>query len=469
MDIFSLTIVQLRKELDQKNISAVEVTQQCLDRIEKYEPQLHAFVTVTKDTALSQAKVADERIAKGESTPLLGVPYTLKDIFCTSEIPTTAGSNILKEYVPVYDATIYTKLKESGAVLLGKTNCDAWGHGSSTENSDFGPTHNPWNLEYVPGGSSGGSAAAVAAGFGFFSVAEDTGGSIRLPASFCNCTGMKVTYGRVSRYGAIAYASSLDTVGPLTKTVEDCELVLHVLAGQDPLDSTTLHDKLESSKNIKAQNFTIGLPKEFFTDGINPEVKARIMESVKLLESLGVKFKEVSIPSTEYGVAAYYLIAPSETSSNLGRYDGIRYGNERATFGAEAKRRIMLGTLALSPDMYQKTYLKAQKVRTVLKREFEAAFEEVDAILGPVSPTPAFKIGEMADDPLAMYLGDVYTVLVNPTGSPSLSLPSGFSENGLPIGMQLIGKVGSESTLFALGNLYQKNTTWHTKQPELAL
>ena len=469
MDLLDLTIVGARALLDAKKISSIELTKQCLAQIKRYDGRIHSFLTVCEKEALLQAEEADRRLSKGETKPLLGIPFSIKDVFVTQGIRTTAGSKVLEQYLPTYSATVYELLRKQGAVLLGKTNCDAWGHGSSTENSDFGPTKNPWDPERVSGGSSGGSAAAVATGMGLFSIGEDTGGSIRQPAAFCNITGMKVTYGRVSRYGAVAFASSLDTVGPMAKTVEDCEIVMTAIAGQDVLDATTIPEKYSPGdrKTISLKGVHVGIPKEFFGEGIDREVKELVLLASKKLETLEAEVISVRIPSTPFAIAAYYLIAPSETSSNLARYDGVRFGNDRKSFGSEAKRRIMIGTYALSHGYYDQYYLKAQKVRTLLKQDFENTFEKVDVLLAPVAPTPPFRIGEKANDPLSMYLEDAYTVPINLAGVPSLALPCGFSKNGLPVGMQIIGKQKSEATLFSIGAIYQKETGWHNEHPQL--
>lgn len=470
MKLNELTIVQAQKGLREKKFSSQELVKACLQQIKKVDPKIKAFITICQKEALRQAKEAGQRLATGRAPSLCGIPFSMKDVYCTKRIKTTAGSKILKNYLPVYDATVYKKLRDQGAVLLGKTNCDAWGHGSSTENSDFGPTHNPWNLSKVPGGSSGGCAAALAAQMTFFSIGEDTGGSIRLPASFCSIVGLKVTYGRVSRYGAIAYASSLDSVGPMAKNVEDCALVLSVIAGKDPLDATTSPKKpVDYLRSLKKgiKGITIGVPKEFYGEGIDKEVKKIVLEAVNALKNLGATIEKVSLPTTKYSIAAYYLLAPSETSSNLARYDGIRYGNKRDVFGDEPKRRIMIGTHALSMGYYDQYYLKAQKVRTLIKKDYEKGFKKCDVLVAPVSPTPPFGIGEKVDDPLEMYLADAYTVAINPAGIPSLALPCGFSKDNLPIGMQIIGPQFSEDLLFRVGYAYEKETDWHKRKPNL--
>lgn len=462
----NLTLTAALDGLKKRKFSSLELTKACLARIKKIQPLTNAFITVCEDEALRAAERAD----KLSDLPLLGMPFSIKDVYSTKDIRTTAGSKVLENYVPPYNATVYQKLIDAGAILLGKTNCDAWGHGASTENSDFGVVKNPWNLDFVAGGSSGGSAASLASDCAIFEIGEDTGGSIRLPSSFCSTAGLKVTYGRVSRYGAIAYASSLDSMGPMGKSVEDLSLILQVIAGQDNKDATSSPNPLpDYQKNLarSVKGLKIGLPKEFFAEGLDKQVKEALMKAVKVLENLGAEIVQVSLPSTEYGIATYYLIAPSETSSNLARYDGIRFGQGRETFGSEAKRRIMLGTYALSAGYYDQYYLKAQKVRTLVKQDFEKAFQKCDVILGPVSPTPPFKIGEKVNDPLAMYLVDVYTVLINLAGVPSLALPCGFSQKGLPIGMQIIGPQFSEDLILQVGYQFEQATGWHKEKPKL--
>ncbi len=466
-----LTIKQAKEGLKTKKFSSVELTKACLEQIKKYNQDLNAFITVTEKEALEQAAKADDLISNGQNLPLLGIPFSMKDVYSTKRVKTTAGSKVLDNYIPVYSSTVYQKLIDAGAILLGKTNCDAWGHGASTENSDFGPTKNPWNKNYVAGGSSGGSAAALASNMTIFEIGEDTGGSIRLPASFCSAVGLKVTYGRVSRYGAVAYASSLDTMGPMAKSVGDAAHLLNVIAGKDEKDATSSPKEvpnyaLNLGKNIKGIH--IGLPKEFFGKGLDPQVKNAVYQALKILEGKGARIVNVSIPSVEYGIATYYIIAPSETSSNLARYDGIRFGNKRKTFGDEAKRRIMIGTYALSAGYYDAYYKKAMQIRTLIKNDFEKAFKKCDVILSPVSPTPPFKIGEKTNDPLQMYLVDIYTVLINLAGIPSLALPCGFSKENLPIGMQILGPQFSEATLFQIGHAYEQATQWYKQKPKLA-
>lgn len=480
MDLNKLTITDAKKGLKEKQFSSLELTKDCLARIKEVDGQVKAYLTVCEDQALESAKKADELLAGGGQNTFLGIPFSMKDVYSTYGIRTTAGSKVLDNYIPPYNATVYQKLVDAGAVLLGKTNCDAWGHGGSTENSDFGPTKNPWNLEYVPGGSAGGSGAALAADMTIFEIGEDTGGSIRLPASFCSMVGLKVTYGRVSRYGAIAYASSLDTMGPMGKNVTDVAEVLSAIAGQDLKDATSSPQKVEDypaflNKDIK--KLKVGLPKEFYGQGLDNEVKAAIDQALKVFQKMGAEIVDVSIPNTEYGVATYYIIAPSETSSNLGRYDGIRFGNGRETFGDEAKRRIMIGTYALSSGYYDEYYLKAQKVRSLIKEDFKNAFFDCDVILAPVSPVPPFKLGENINDPLKMYLIDVYTGLVNLAGIPSLALPCGFTKSpstgsgssSLPIGMQIIGPQFSEPLILNVGYQYEQAAEWHKMKPELRI
>lgn len=470
MDLYKLNLKQAREGLKKKDFSSVELTRSCLERIAKLNPKINAYLTVCDKEAIEAAKRADQLIANNDQSLLLGVPFSMKDVYSTKGIRTTASSKVLENYTPSYNATAYQKLLDAGAVLLGKTNMDAWGHGASTENSDFGVTKNPWNLDYVAGGSSGGSAAALASDMTIFEIGEDTGGSVRLPSSFCSTVGLKVTYGRVSRYGAIAYASSLDTMGPMGKTVSDVAEVLSVIAGNDPKDATSSPKSVDDyvtnlTSNIKG--LKVGLPKEFYAEGLDIEVKEAIFKAVEEFKSMGAEIVDVSIPTVKHGIATYYIIAPSETSSNLARMDGIRFGSPREDFGDEAKRRIMLGTYALSSGYYDQYYLKAQKVRTLIKQDFERAFEKCDVILSPVSPTPPFKIGEKVDDPLQMYLVDIYTVLINLAGVPSLSIPCGFSKMGLPIGMQIIGPQFSESRILNAGFQYEQSTSWKEQKPKI--
>ncbi|MFC1780148.1 Asp-tRNA(Asn)/Glu-tRNA(Gln) amidotransferase subunit GatA [Patescibacteria group bacterium] len=487
LDINDLTISEVHDKLQRKEFSCTELVKDSLDRINKYDSKVKAFITITEDFALKQAEIVDSKIAKRiELKPLEGIPYSVKDVFCTEDIRTTAGSKIFDNFIPPYDATVIKRMREAGAILIGKTNCDPFGFGSSTENSGYFTTHNPYDLKRVPGGSSGGSAAAVTSGMGLFSIAEDTGGSIRQPSSFCNVSGIKVTYGRVSRYGSIAYGSSLDTVGHIAKTVEDLAAILEKTAGVDEYDATTVpNDVPQYTKKMKESiaSLQIGLPKEYFPKGgIDKDVESTIRKAAETFDDLGCHIEEISLPHTEYAIATYYLTAISEVSANLARYDGIRFGyrtgkakdlkdlyeKTRAEgFEDEVKRRIMLGTYALSAGYIDAYYKKAMQVRTLLKREFDEAFKRVDVILAPVAPTPPFKIGEHTDDPLAMWLEDAFTVTLNPTGCPGLAIPAGFSKSGLPIGMQLIGPQFSEDLLFKLGYHFQNATDFHERRPEI--
>jgi aspartyl-tRNA(Asn)/glutamyl-tRNA(Gln) amidotransferase subunit A len=487
MALTDLTALQALAELRKGSISSEELTRAYLDRIDRLDKGLvQAYVTVTPETALEQARAADARRKSGDDAPLLGVPMALKDLVLTKGIRTTCSSKMLENFVPIEDATITRKLLAAGAVLLGKTNMDEFAMGSSTENSAFFPTRNPWgDLSRVPGGSSGGSAAAVAAKLAAFSIGSDTGGSIRQPASLCGVVGMKPTYGRVSRYGLIAFASSLDQLGPLTADVADCALVTEVIAGHDPLDSTSLDEPVEHYLDALTGNLKgvrLGVPKEYFVDGMEPGVASSIQAAIDTLRGLGAEIGEVSLPHSDYGLAAYYIIAPAECSANLARYDGVKYGYSAPDaetmwdgyyktrgrgFGDEVKRRIMLGTYALSSGYYDAYYLKAQKIRTLIKQDFDRAFERFDALLAPTSPTVAFGIGAKADDPLAMYLNDVCTIPVNLAGLPGLSVPSGLSE-GLPVGLQIIGKPLGEATVLRVAHAYEQARGGPLRRPELA-
>lgn len=466
MKLNNLTIKKAREGLKTKQFSSVELVNSCLEQIKTKNPSLNAFITVCGDEALGQAKQADELIRNGQDLPLLGIPIAAKDIFSTKGVKTTAASKVLENYIPEYDATVIEKLKAAGAIIVGKTNLDAWAHGSSGENSDFGKVLNPWNEEYVPGGSSSGSAVSVTSGMSLAATGTDTGGSIRLPASFNNIVGLKPTYGRVSRSGIIAMASSLDCVGHFTKTVEDSAIFLNVTAGQDNLDATTppieVPNYLKSLSN-GIKGLKIGVPKEY-TDpkAIEPEVLKNFNDSLKVLEKLGAEIVNISLPNTEYGIAVYYIIQPAEVSSNLARYDGIRYGNDRSSFGNEAKRRIMLGTFTLSVGYYDAYYKKAMRVRTLIIKDFEDAYKKVDTIISPVSPTAPWKIGEKVNDPLKMYLSDVLTVNCNLAGIPGLSVPSGFI-NGLPVGVQFLGPKFSEELLFRIGYAFEQDTGFFEK------
>ena len=452
MDLYYKSIKELRKLISDKKISPEELYSYYLGRIKKLNPTLNAYLTVLDKPSIDASK---------KERPLFGIPFSMKDTYNVKSVRTTAGSKVLEHHISSFDSTAYARLESAGAVLIGKTNCDAWGHGVSTANSDFGTTKNPWNLEYVPGGSSGGSGAALAADLSTFSIGEDTGGSIRCPASFCSVTGLKVTYGLVSRYGCIAFASSLDTVGPMGKNVEDLALVLEIIAGNDPYDATTSRQtipKYSQSLNNMISGMKLGIPKEYFAEGVDEQVAAKVEEAIRVFEKLGVKTEPVSLPMTKYAIAAYYLINPSETSSNLARYDGIRYGGDRELFGSEAKRRIMLGTYTLSAGYYDAYYKKAAKIRTLIRKDFEDAFKKVDFIVGPVNPTPPFKIVEKTHDPLTAYLEDAFTAPINLAGIPSLALPAGFTKNKLPIGFQIIGKHFDEAKLLNIGYKYEQAT-----------
>ena len=483
------SIRELHRQLIRKERSAVEITQEALDRIQELEPKLHSFLHVTSEQALDQARQVDAKIAAGEEIGLLaGIPIGIKDNMCTKGIPTTCASRILENFVPPYESTVTQKLKGAGAVMVGKTNLDEFAMGSSTENSAYQVTANPWDLERVPGGSSGGSAAAVAAQECAVALGSDTGGSIRQPASFCGVVGLKPTYGLVSRYGLVAYASSLDQIGPLARTVEDAAILLSAIAGYDPNDATSLKVEIPNYAKILQPDLRprgrlrVGIIKETFGEGLDPAVEQAVTKAIDQLQSLGAEIHVISCPRFRYGLPTYYIIAPSEASANLARYDGVKYGKRvpdadnllsmytktrAAGFGAEVKRRIMLGTYALSAGYYDAYYLKAQKVRTLIKQDFEAAFEKVDVLVCPTAPTTAFKAGEKTEDPLSMYLSDLMTIPVNLTGLPGLSVPCGFDDNGLPIGMQLIGKVLREDQLFQVGYAYEQSTSWHLQKPQL--
>lgn len=464
---FPLTIKETQEGLVEKRFSASELVDEYYKKIEKNK-KLNAFLTLSDDVAYSKAKEVDKLISLNSSTilkdyPLLGVGIGHKDLFLTKGIRTTAASKVLEGYVPSYSATAVERMDRAGGIILGKTNCDAWAHGASGENSDFGATLNPWNRDFVPGGSSSGSAAAVAAGLSLVATGTDTGGSIRQPANLCGVVGLKPTYGVVPRTGVIAMSSSLDTVGSFGKTVADVETIFNVTRGEDGFDST-VKDKEFIKPKAKMR---IGIPKEYFVEGTDNEVIKAVLDASKVFEKEGIELVDISIPHTEFGISIYYIVQPAEVSSNLGRYDGIRYGNPRSSFGAEAKRRIMLGTYVLSAGYYDAYYLKAQKVRSLLIKDFDKAFEKVDAIIAPVSPTPAFKLGEKAADPLKMYLADIFTVSANLVGVPALAIPNGFNTKGLPLGFQLIGPKFSEPVLFELGKMFEEKTGYTPRLPEI--
>lgn len=455
-----LTIEGLQKGYNEKEFSIEEVVKEYLRRIKEHDKDINSFITVSEEYALNKAQQADKQLTKEGSQifknkPLLGTVVALKDMFLTKGIRTTAGSKVLENYIPHYSGTAVKKLESAGAIIIGKTNQDAWAHGASGENSDFGNTKNPWNPGYVPGGSSSGSAAAVSANFCTFSMGTDTGGSVRQPAAFNSIVGLKPTYGAVSRYGVVAMASSLDTISHSTRSVKDAETVLEVTKGKDGKDATLKELEL---KDEDPKEITIGLPKEYYTDAVDRAVLESVNNAVEVYKKAGLKIKEVSLPHTKYAISIYYIVMPAEVSSNLGRYDGIRYGNNRQSFAAEAKRRIMLGTYVLSVGYYDAYYLKAQKVRTKLIQELEDVFKQVDVLMTPVSPFPPFRLGEKALDPIQMYLADVFTVSANITGTPGLAIPSGFTDNNLPLGFQLMGPRFSESRLISLGKLYEQES-----------
>lgn len=457
MELYQLTIKDAIEGIQKKQFSKEELLNSFVKRIEKLNPKLNAFITISPK----------EPIVKNGL--LYGIPIAFKDMYITEEKRTTAASLVLDHYMPQYNATSVRHLLNSGIALIGKTNQDAWAHGSSGENSDFGPTKNPWNLDYVPGGSSSGSAVAVAADMCCAATGTDTGGSIRFPASFCNVVGLKPTYGKVSRYGIIAMASSLDSIGHITKTVYDSALLLNVTAGHDPFDATTPKITVpDYTKDIEkgVKGIKIGIPKEYFTKGIDKRIEQTVKKALKVMEEQGARIVEISLPHTEYANAVYYIIQPAEVSSNLGRYDGIRYGRNRSAFKDEAKRRIMLGTYTLSAGYYNAYYLKAMQVRTLIKKDFEDAFKKVDVIVTPVSPTPPFKLGEKINDPLSMYLSDIYTITMNLAGVPALAVPSGFIDN-LPVGIQIVGPHFSEEMLFRVGFNYEQSTKWYKRKPNL--
>ena len=485
-DLHRLTIHEAHALLKAKKLSSVELTRAVLKHLESTDGKVRACMRVIGQQALECAAAADKAIAAGKANPLTGVPLVIKDNMCTKGVTTTCGSRMLEHFVPPYDAHVVEKLKAANAVIVAKANMDEFAMGSSTENSAFFTTHNPWNLDCVPGGSSGGSAASVAADETIYALGSDTGGSIRQPAGFCGVVGLKPTYGRVSRFGLVAFASSLDQIGPITKDVMDCAIVLNVIAGHDKRDSTTVPLNVpDYTKALKSdiKGLRVGVPREYLVEGMQPEVRQAIEAAIKELEKLGATVdRDVSLPNTRYGLAAYYILAPSEASANLARYDGVKYGysyrdttsmweamekTRQFGFGAEVKRRIMLGTYALSAGYYDAYYLKAQKVRTLIRQDFDKAFDSYDVLVTPTSPTVAFKIGERADDPVQMYLSDVCTLPINIAGVPGISIPAGFV-NGLPVGLQLIGKHFAEETLLRTAYAYEQATPWHTMKPALA-
>jgi aspartyl-tRNA(Asn)/glutamyl-tRNA(Gln) amidotransferase subunit A len=479
-----LTIHEAQTLLRQRKLSSLELVQAVLDRVVDMDNEVKAYLTLTPEAALEQARQSDALRAAGEDGPLLGIPLAIKDNICLQGVPTTCGSRILESFVPPYDATVITRLRDAGAVFLGKTNLDEFAMGSSTENSAFFATHNPWNLACVPGGSSGGSAAAVCAAEALAALGSDTGGSVRQPAALCGIVGLKPTYGRVSRYGLVAFASSLDQIGPIGKDVTDCALLLNVIAGHDERDATSLDVPVPDytqALNPEIKGLSIGVPREYFGTGIQPQVEAALRDAIQVLTDLGASIEEASLPHLEYALPVYYLIAPAEASANLARYDGVKYGfaapdapdvweayrqTRQLGFGAEVKRRIMLGTYALSAGYYDAYYLKAQKVRTLIHQDFNQLFERFDVLVGPTSPTVAFKIGERVDDPLQMYLSDIFTLSQSLAGVSAISVPCGFVD-GLPVGLQISGPALKEETVLHVAYAYEQATHWHLQRPEL--
>ena len=479
-----LSIKEAHSQLTSRQISSVELTQACLDRIEAVEDRVQSFLTLTPETALAQAEAADRMLAAGEGGPLTGVPVQIKDVMCTEGVPTTCASRMLENFVPVYNATAVEQLLGQGAVMLGKGNMDEFAMGSSCENSAFHPTMNPWDLERVPGGSSGGAAASVASGEAIYALGSDTGGSVRQPAALCGVVGLKPTYGLVSRYGLIAFASSLDQIGPVGRTVMDCALALNAIAGHDPRDATSVYQEPKdyaASLGQDIKGLRLGIPEEYFVDGMEPGSRKAVDEAISALEGLGASVRPVSLPTTRYALACYYIIAPSECSANLARYDGVKYGysyqgtndmwealekTREYGFGPEVTRRVILGTYALSSGYHDAYYLKAQQARTMIRQDFDRVFQDVDALVTPTSPVTAFKIGEKSGDPVQMYLIDVCTLPVNIAGLPGLSVPCGFSD-GLPVGLQLIGPHFSEETLLRTAHAYESATGWSKARPAL--
>ncbi|HEY0606095.1 MAG TPA: Asp-tRNA(Asn)/Glu-tRNA(Gln) amidotransferase subunit GatA, partial [Herpetosiphonaceae bacterium] len=483
MDFLKLTIADAHHLLTRREVSAVELTEAALDRIVAVDNTVKAFLAIDDEGALEQAQAADQRIAAGNSRPLTGIPLAIKDVLCMAGTTTTCGSRMLEEWVAPYDATSIAKLKAESAVLIGKVNMDEFAMGSSTENSAFFATRNPWDVERVPGGSSGGSAVAVAAGEALGSLGTDTGGSIRQPAALCGVTGLKPTYGRVSRFGLVAFASSLDQIGPFGRTARDCALLLEAIAGADINDSTAAREPVPhyaGALNGDIRGLRIGVPKEYFVEGMEPGVEKTVREAIAALRDLGAEIVEVSLPHTKYALPVYYIVAPAEASANLARFNGVRYGlhvegesvwdemeqTRGAGFGSEVRRRIMLGTYALSAGYYDAYYKRAQQVRTLIRRDFKQVFEQVDLLAAATTPTVAFRLNEKTDDPLAMYLNDVLTLPASLAGVPGLTLPCGFSEN-LPVGLQLIGRPFDEATLLRVGDAYQRATDWHNRRPSL--
>ena len=485
MEYYELTIHELQAGIRTGSVKATDVVDSLYERIEAVESRVHAYITLTRELAEEQAAQADAAIARGVIKELTGIPIALKDILCTRGIRTTCGSRMLADFVPPYDATVVTRLREAGAIFTGKTNMDEFAMGSSNETSYFGVTANPWDRERIPGGSSGGSAAAVAADECLAALGSDTGGSIRQPAALCGVVGLKPTYGRVSRFGLIAFASSLDQIGPFTKDVEDCAIIMNVIAGHDPRESTSVPLEVPDYRQFLSrgvEGWTVGIPKEYFLAGIDPEVERAVRETIRVVEGLGARCVPISLPHTEYCLAVYYIVAPAEASSNLARYDGVKYGfrspegrelldmykkTRSAGFGAEVKRRIMLGTYVLSSGYYDAYYKKASQVRGLITRDFEQAFQSCDVILTPTSPTPAFKLGERTDDPMQMYLSDIFTISANLAGIPGLSVPCGFTAGGLPIGVQFLAGHFGEGKLLQIAAAYERNANIEKRRPSL--
>ncbi len=485
MDLYSLTIHELQGKIKNGDVSAMQLAESVFSRIDAVEERVHSYIRLMKDDVLAAAAIADENIKKGDIQPLTGIPIALKDIVCTQGITTTCGSHILYNFVPPYNSTVVVKLRDAGALFVGKTNMDEFAMGSSTETSYFGPTRNPWDLQRIPGGSSGGSATAVAADECIASIGSDTGGSIRQPAALCGIVGMKPTYGRVSRFGLIAFASSLDQIGPFTKDVEDCAIMMNVLAGYDPKESTSVKAEVPDYRQYVGRDikgFKVGIPKEYFIEGIDPEVNLAVKKAIEVIEKCGGQCIDISLPHTPYSVAVYYIIAPAEASSNLARYDGVKYGFRIADardlaemyqktrmqgFGAEVKRRIMIGTYALSAGYYDAYYGKASQVRALIRQDFDEAFKQCDIIITPTTPTPAFKIGEKTDDPLQMYLSDIFTISTNLAGIPGISVPCGFTATGLPIGVQFLAGHFEEGKLLQIASAYEKSAAIEKRRPTL--
>jgi aspartyl-tRNA(Asn)/glutamyl-tRNA(Gln) amidotransferase subunit A len=486
VDLHDLTLEQARGQLLTGEVTSAELTEAVLERIVALDNAINAYLTLTPEATLAAAREADRRLAEGDNAPLLGIPIAVKDILHIEGVPTTCGSRILEDYIPTFSATVVNKLQAAGAVLIGKTNTDEFAMGSSTENSAYVTTRNPWDLERVPGGSSGGSAAAVAAGMAYGALGSDTGGSVRQPAALCGVVGVKPTYGRVSRYGLVAFASSLDQIGVLSRTVADAATLLTAIAGHDPCDSTSLQVPVPDyaaplTGQTDLAGVRVGVPREYLVAGMEPAVESAVGEAIAQLEALGATAVEITLPHTDYALPVYYLIAPAEASANLARYDGIRYGVRTAGkdlwdtyettrgqhFGSEVIRRIMLGTYALSAGYYDAYYLKAQKARTLIKQDFDQAFRQVDVIITPTTPGTAFKIGEIVDDPLAMYLQDIFTLSMNLAGICGLSLPCGFDDGGLPIGLQIMGPALGEPAVFRVAHAYEQATPWHHRRPTL--